>query len=179
MVGEGPVVIQAHHRGEALAWDVGSVVHGDQAVRVGGVADDQDLHVGGRLVVERLALTGEDLAVLGEQLGALHALGAGAGADQQRDVDAVEGVLGVVVQVQSLQQREGAVDELHRNALQGAHGLRDLQQAQVDGLVRAQQLPAGDAEHNAVTDLTGCAGHGDTYGIAHRVISWGVAVEQV
>ena len=45
-----------------------------------------------------------------QQLGALHALRARARADEQRDVDAVEGVVGVVVQVESGEQREGAVD---------------------------------------------------------------------
>ena len=80
------VVIQAQHRGEALAGDVGRVVHRDQAVGVGGVADDEHLHVLGGVLVQRLALDGEDLAVLAEQLGALHALRARARADEQRDV---------------------------------------------------------------------------------------------
>ena len=100
----------------------------------------------------------------------------GPGADQQRDVHAVEGVLGVVVQVERREQREGAVDELHRHPLEGAHRLGDLQQAQVDRLVGAEQLPAGDAEDDAVADLAGGAGDGHTYWVAHRLISWGVAV---
>ena len=119
-------------------------------------------------VVQRLALDGEDLAVGAEQLGALHALGARARADQQRDVGAVEGVLGAIVQVEAGEQREGAVDELHRHALQRAHRLRDLEQAQVDGLLGAQHLAAGDAEHEAVADLAGGAGDGDSYWIAHE-----------
>ena len=62
--------------------------------------------------------------------------------------------------------------DLHRHALERAHRRRDLEQAQVDGLVGAEQLPAGDAEDEAVADLTGCAGDGHSYGIAHKFISW-------
>ena len=91
-LGDRAVVVEAHHRREALAGDVGRVVHRDQAVGVGRVADHQHLHVVGGDVVERLALDGEDLAVGAEQLGALHALGARPRADQQRDVDTVERV---------------------------------------------------------------------------------------
>ena len=61
--------------------------------------------------------------------------------------------------------------ELHRHALQRAHRLRDLQQAQIDRLLGAEQLPAGDAKDDAVADLTGGAGDGDSYGIAHEFIS--------
>ena len=159
------VVIEAQHRGEPLVRDVGSVVHRDQAVRVRRVAHDEHFHVIGGRVVQRLALDGEDLAVLAQQLGALHALRPRPRADQQRDVDAVERVVRVVVQIEPGQQRKGAVDQLHRDAIQRAHRGRNLEQAQIDGLVGAEQLPGGDAEDEAVADLTGCAGDGDSYGI--------------
>ncbi len=107
-----------------------------------------------------------------EQLGALHPLRARPRADEQRHVRAVERVGGVVVQVEPGEQRERAVDELHRHALERPHRLRDLEQAQVDGLVASEQLPAGDAEHDAVSDLPGCAGDGHSYGVAHKLISW-------
>ena len=54
---------------------------------------------------------------------------------------AVEGVGGVVVQVEAREQREGAVDELHRHALERAHRLGDLEQAQVDRLVGPSSCP--------------------------------------
>ena len=75
--------------------------------------------------------------------------------------DAVEGIVGVVVQVKPGEQREGAVDELHRHALKRAHRLGDLQQPQIDRLVGAEQLPGGDAKDEAVADLPGGAGDGD------------------
>ena len=71
--------------------------------------------------------------------------------------------LGIVVQIQPCQQRKGAVDQLHRDAVERAHRGRDLQQSQIDGLVGAEQLPGGDAKHEAVADLTGRAGDCDSY----------------
>src|SRR6185436_9483555 len=44
-MGLGAVLVQTGHRGEALARDVGRVVHGDERVGVGGVPDDEDAHV--------------------------------------------------------------------------------------------------------------------------------------
>ena len=84
-------------------------------------------------------------------------------ADQQRDVHAVEGVVRVVVQIEPAQQRKGAVDQLHRDALERAHRRRDLQQPQIDRLIGAEQLPGGDAKDEAVADLPGCAGDCDSY----------------
>ena len=84
------VVVQAHHRGEAVGRDVRGGGPGDQGVRVRRVADDQHADVVRGARVDRPALRGEDAAVGLQQVAALHALGPRAGADQQRDVDAVE-----------------------------------------------------------------------------------------
>src|SRR5256885_13772479 len=75
------------------------------------------------------------------------------------------------MQVETRQQRERAVDELHRNTFERPHHLRDLKQAQVDRLVRAEQLSARDAEGEAVADLPGRAGNGHSDGVAHGLIS--------
>ena len=77
----------------------------------------------------------------------------------------------VVVQVEPREQRKRAVDELHRHALQRAHRGWYLQQAQIDRLLGTEQLPAGDAEHEAVADLAGGARDGDSYWFAHWFIS--------
>ena len=69
----------------------------------------------------------------------------------------------------SLEQREGAVVELHHHALQGAEGGGDLEQLQDDRLIGSEQGAAGDAEQQAVADLAGGAGDGDTNrGSGHR-----------
>ena len=76
------------------------------------------------------------------------------------------------MQVETGEQREGAVDQLHRDSLERAHRRRDLEQAQIDRLIGTEQLAAGDAEDEAVADLAGSAGDGHTNGIAHEFISW-------
>jgi hypothetical protein len=144
---------------------------GDQGVGVGRVADDQDADVVRGVGVDGLTLRLEDAAVGLEEVTALHALGAGAGADQQGDVRAVEGHVRVVGDVDALQKRERAVVQLHGRALGGLQRRGDLQQAQLDRHVRAEQLAGGDAEEQGVTDLAGRAGDGDVHGSAgHGVL---------
>src|SRR5690606_25053358 len=109
-------------------------------VRVRRVADDEDTHVGGSTGVDRLTLRAEDAAVRGEQVGTLHARTARTGADEQRDVHAVERLDRVVEDLDALEAVEGAVVELHRGALGGTDGLRDLQEAQTDLRVMTEHL---------------------------------------
>jgi hypothetical protein len=56
-----------------------------------------------------------------------------------------------------VQQREGAVVELHRNAFQRFHGGLDLEHAQHDRLVGAEELARGNAKQQRVADLAGGA----------------------
>lgn len=151
------VVVQAGHRGEALGRYVRGGGLRDERVGVGRVADDEDLDVVRGVVVDGLALRLEDAAVGGEQVAALHALGARAGADEQGDVRTGEADVRVVGDLDAAQQREGAVVELHGGALGGLEALRDLQEAQVDRHVRAEQVAGGDAEEQRVADLVEAA----------------------
>ncbi len=139
---------------------------GDHAVRVGGVADDGDAGVGRGDRVDDLALGDEDLAVVLEQVGALHAGTAGLGADEQAPVGVLEADRGVVREDHALEQREGAVVEFHRHALEGLHGLLDrgFDELEDDRLVGAEHRAGGDAEQEGVTDLAGGAGDGDAEG---------------
>ena len=68
-----------------------------------------------------------------------------------------------------MQQRERAVVELHRDA---PHGLLrtfdgDLEELQDEGLVCAEHLTGGDTGKQAVADLTGSAGDGNTNRVLH------------
>ena len=175
-----PVVIQAGHRVEALARDVGRVGLCDQRVRVGRVADHEDAHVVGRAGVERLALRLEDAAVGLQQVGALHALRARPRADQQRHVHPVERGLLIVGDVDPRQQRERAVVELHRRALGRLHRVRDLQQREVNLRVGAEHLTARDPEQDRVADRAGRARNSDLGGpISSSPRSGGVAASSL
>jgi hypothetical protein len=165
-------VVEAHHRREPLLGNVRGVRLGDQAVRVGRVADDQHLDVVGRPLVDRLALWLEDAAVRLQQVSALHPLRARPRTDQECDVRAVEGLFGVVRDVDATEQREGAVMELHGGSLGGLDRIGDLQQAQIHLGVRAEHLAGGDAEKDRVADLAGRSSDCDVDGgIAHFCVS--------
>ena len=139
----------------------GAFLLGDQGVGVGRVADHEHLDVGRGTGVERLALRAEDAAVGRQQIAALHARGARPGADEQRDVGAVERLGRVIGDVDAGEQRERAVVELHRGALGGLQRRGDLEQREPDRHIGAEQLPGRDAEEQRVTDLTGRAGDRD------------------
>ena len=119
------------------------------------------------MVVERLALDGEDGAVGLQQVLALHALAARTGTHQQGIVGVLEGNVWIVGDDDAGQQREGTVFQLHDHALDGCHGGSDVQQLQDDGLVLAQHVPVGDAEQQGVGDLAGGAGDGNTFRSFH------------
>jgi len=95
------------------------------------------------------------------------------GADEQRDVDAVEGPRRVVGDVDASEQRERTVVEFHRGALGGFERRGDLQQRQLHGGVRAEQLTRRDAEQQGVSVLAGGAGDGHFHGAGHDCGSWG------
>ena len=160
------VLVEPHHRGETLGGQALGLAGGDHAVRVGGIADDGDAGVGGGDGVDDLPLPDEDLAVVLEEVGALHAGAARLGADEQAPVGVLEADVGVVGLDDALEQREGAVVEFHGDALERLHGLLDrrLDQLEDDRLVRAEHRAGGDAEEEGVTDLAGGAGDGDANG---------------
>ena len=163
----GPVVVEPGEGVEAFRGDVRGVAQGDQRVGVGRVARDQDLDVVRGVVVQRAALRLEDGPVGLEQVAALHALAAGARADEEGEVHAVEDLVGVVARHDGVEQRVGAVVELHDDTLERLQRRGDLEQAQLDRLVRAEQLPARDPEQQAVADLPSGSGDGDLHGCAH------------
>ena len=62
----GAVFVQTRHGKEPVVGHVRRVVHGDQAVRVAGVADHQHARIAGGVVIDGLALAGKNLAVNAE-----------------------------------------------------------------------------------------------------------------
>ena len=96
------------------------------------------------------------------------------GADQQRAVRRPERDLRVGRSAHPGQQPEGAVLHLHHDAFECGLCLveRKLQQLQDHRLIRAEHLATGDAEQQAVADLTGGAGDGYADGLLHGRGSW-------
>ena len=144
----------------SLALDIG-----DQGVGVGRVADDEDLDVALGAPRQRLALRLEDAAVGRQQVGsapcpALRGIAptsrATSASPNATSASSVHTIVG--------EQRERAVVELHAHALERAERRRDLEQLQGDGRVRPEHRAGGDAEQQAVADLAGGAGDGDTDG---------------
>ena len=154
----GAVLVEPRHREPAVGRHVRCVAPRDQAVRVARVADHEDAHVVGGVGVDRLTLRLEDLAVHREQVAALHALLARDGPDEQRPGRAVESGLEVARRLDSREQRERTVVELHGDALEGLHRRLDLQEAQHHRLVGAEEVAARDPEEERVADLSGGAG---------------------
>ena len=60
---DGPIVIETGHSGEASVGEVWGVGVGNEAVGVGGVADDKDTAGSGGVVVEGFSLVDEYLSV--------------------------------------------------------------------------------------------------------------------
>src|SRR5690606_8903837 len=106
--------------------------------------------------------------VRAEQVLALHVLRARPRADEQRDVGAVEPLERIVGRLDTGQQRERAVVELHDHAFERLHRGGDLDQREDHGLVLAEHVAGGDAEQKTVSDLTGRAGDRDLHGLLHR-----------
>jgi hypothetical protein len=141
--------VEARHGEPAVGGDLRRVLLGDEAVGVAGVADHEHAYVIRCVAGDGLALGFEDAAVDVEQVATLHAGLAGDRADEQGPGRAVEGHVEVSCALDAGEQREGAVVELHDDALEGLHAGLDLEQAQDDGSSETKELARGDAEERA------------------------------
>ena len=160
----GAVFVQARHGEQAVARDVRRVVHGDEAIGVAGIADDEDAHVARGVFLDGLALADENLAVDAEQILALHAGLARHAADEQRPVHAAKPFVQVGRRHDALEQRKRAIVQFHHHAVERGQRGFNFDQMQNDGLVRAEHRAGGDAEQEGITDLAGGAGDCDSNG---------------
>ena len=74
-------------------------------------------------------------------------------------IAAGECLFGIVGDTDVVEQREGAVIQLHHDAFKRAEGWGDLKQVQVDRLVRAEHVASGDTEKQGITDLASGSGY--------------------
>ncbi len=89
-LGLGAVFVEARHCEPAIARDRLRVVHRDQAIGVARISDHEDAHILGGVLLDRLSLADEDLAVDAEQIAAFHPGFARDAADEQRPVHIAE-----------------------------------------------------------------------------------------
>ena len=62
-LGDSPVVIQTSHGGELARIQIACIAVGDERIGIGRIPDYQYLDVGTGIVVDSLALDGEDLRI--------------------------------------------------------------------------------------------------------------------
>ena len=167
-LGFGAVLVEPHHGKPAVARHSRRVVHGDEAIRVAGIAHHQHANIGSRILFDRAALSDKDFPVDAEEFLALHARLARHTADEQGPVDAVESAVEIARGLDALQKREGTILQFHGHTLEGGHAGLDLDQLERNGLVGPEDLAAGDAGKNGIADLAGRAGHGNTDCFFHR-----------
>jgi hypothetical protein len=72
-----------------------------------------------------------------QEVTALHARRAWAGADKQRDAAAIEGGSRAIRDIDRGQPRDGAIVQLHRDPRRSVYRLRHLEQSQFDRYFRA------------------------------------------
>ena len=137
----GTVLVETRHGVPAILRNAGSIVHGDEAVRVAGIADHEDVDVVGGITLNCLALADEDLPVDTEEIFTLHTGLTRHATDKQRPVGSAESMVKIGSRLDRFEERESAVVELHDHTGQSLHSRLNLDQAENDGLVASKNLP--------------------------------------
>jgi hypothetical protein len=162
----GAVFVKASHGVETVARDLGGVVHRDEAIGVAGIANDENADVLRRVLLDGLALAGEDFAVDAEEVFALHALLSRNAADEQSPVHTAKAFVKISGGNDAFKEGESAIIEFHNDTAESRKGGFDFDEMQDDGLVGTEHGTGGDAEEEGVTDLAGGAGDGDSNGVS-------------
>ena len=159
------VVVEAGHRGEALdAGTSGAWALAMSAFVLAGLPTTRTRTSDAAPALIAAPCGPKMRAVRLEQVGPLHAGAARPRADEQRDVDAVEGASSASsVTVTSRTSGKAPSSSSRAVPSAAAQTLGDLEQAQVDRRVRPEQLAGRCAEEQCVADLAAGAGdgHGD------------------
>ena len=161
---QAAVVVQAGQGGDAAGIQPLGVGGDDRGVGVCRVADHDHAHVVGSVLGNGLALGAEDLAVGGQQVGALLAFLARLRTDQEHRVGVLEALVDVGGDGDLAQQWVGAVGQLQRHATCSLHTVLGLQQSEVHHPV-AEDFTLGDAEQQGVADLATRTRNGDGDGV--------------
>ena len=159
----GSVVIQAHHGVETRGGNIRGGGRSNNRVGVRRVTHHQNTHVISGVIVDGLALRTENTAVSANQIRTFHTLLTRHRTDQQAEVTARERHVGVVGNVDTIQQRESAVIQFHGSALGSLQSRGDFQHFDTNRLIRAEHFAGGDAEYQRVSDIASSTGDGNIY----------------
>ena len=164
-------LVKRGHGKEIIRRDPRRIAHRDQTVCIGRVADDENVHVRRRMVVNGAPLLGEDLAVDAEEIGTLHIGFARNSADEQRPVDLIHRLVDVGAVAHALEQRERAVIQLHDDSAQRPERRFQLQQLQLEFRLGAEHLTRRYAKEQRIADLPCRPGHRHLYPFFHATSS--------
>lgn len=134
------IFVEARHGEPAIFRDTGSGVHGDVAVGITGITDDEGTDIRGSIFFDSLALTDKDFSVDVEEVTAFHALLAWDGADEEGPVDVFEALVEVGSGDDICEEWEGTIFEFHDDAFKCIEALRDLDKVKGDGLIFAEDF---------------------------------------
>ena len=166
----GAVFVEARHGEEAVARNVRRVVHGDEAIGVAGIADDEHAHVARRRSSECAWPWPMKILPLmpSRSLRSMPAL-RGTLPTSSAQFTPRKPSSRLAVATTPLSSGKRAVVQFHHHALERRQGRLDFDEVQDDRLVRPEHRAGGDAEQEGITDLAGGAGDGDTNGgSAHK-----------
>jgi hypothetical protein len=142
------------------------ILHRDQCVRVGRIADHQHAYAAVCDGIERLALGGKDLRIRKQQVLALHARAPRPCADQKCHWQSLKAARRRRSR-RPAQRRERAVVQLHDHARERGQRRGDLEQVQVDRLVGAEHLSRRHSKGKCIADLARRTGNRDIDGGSH------------
>ena len=167
----GAVFIQSRHGEPAIARDLLRIVHRDQAIGVARISDHEHAHIGRSILLNRLTLADENLAVDPEQILPFHSRLARHASDQQCPVHVAKTFIEIGRRYHRFKQRERAIVQFHDHAFERAEHGRNLDQMKSERLIGPKHLSGGDAKQERVTNVPGGAGHSDFNWSFHGAIS--------
>src|SRR5579859_1329431 len=131
----GAVLIEPGHGKKSISRYTGCVAHGDEAIRIAGIAHNQYAYVSGGASLNRLALAYENLTVDAQKVLPLHAGLARHAAHQQCPIHTSEPFIERGRRYHSLEQRESAIVQFHHYTAESRDSWFDFQQVKDHRLV--------------------------------------------
>ena len=125
---QGAVVVQAHQSVELGVIQIRRIIRRDKGIGISRVAHNEHTDIARGVVIDGLALLGEDGAISLQQVGALHSLAARASTYKKGGGGILKGFLEIISNRNGVNQRQGGVIELHGNTLGLFHRSGNFQQ---------------------------------------------------